>query len=171
MKLRKSTFILVFMLSFVIAISGCGKKKGPKIVPTEPPKDEAKWGGKDDNIALEDRVYEVTDDLETVYFGFDKSNIRTDAKDILEKNARWLNDNPHEWVKVDGHCDERGTEEYNIALGERRAEGVRKYYIAMGVDSLRIEVLSWGKEKPADPRHVEAAWSRNRRAETLLRVK
>ncbi len=171
MRLRKSALVLVFMLSFIIAITGCGKKKKTTIIIDEPVKTGEKWGGKEDNIALEDRVYEVTDALETIYFGFDKSNIKTAAKDVLEKNARWLNDNPYEWVRVDGHCDERGTEEYNIALGERRAEGVRKYYVAMGVNNSRIEVLSWGEEKTVDPRHVEAAWSRNRRAETLLRVR
>lgn len=171
MKLRRSTVILVFMLVFVIAISGCAKKKKPVIIIDEPVKSEGKWGGQEDNIALENRLYEVTDALETVYFGFDKASIKTAAKEMLEKNARWLNDNPYEWVRVDGHCDERGTEEYNIALGEKRAEGVRKYYVAMGINNSRIEVLSWGEEKPADPRHVEAAWSRNRRAETLLRVK
>ena len=72
-------------------------------------------------------------------------------------------------VSIEGHCDERGTEEYNIALGERRAEGVRKYYIARGVDASRIRTVSWGEESPVDIRHYEKAWARNRRVETLLK--
>ena len=164
----KRTFIAVLALVMIIGLSGCGKKK-VKVIEKEPEKIEReKW---DDSVAPEDRVYQIVDELETVYFDFDKALVKKEAKEILETNAQWLKDNPYEWVRIEGHCDERGTEEYNIALGERRAESVRKYYIAMGIDSSRIATLSWGEEKPADPRNNEAAWSRNRRAETLLRMK
>ena len=94
----------------------------------------------------------------------------TNTKETLENNADWLKDNSNEWILLEGHCDERGTEEYNIALGERRAERVKKYYKALGIDSTRIETISWGEEKPVDTRNSEAAWSKNRRVETLRRV-
>ncbi len=166
---RKNTFVLILMLVCAIGVSGCAKKKKIVVKPAEEPGAPVdKW---DVSMPLEDRVYEVTDDLETIYFGFDRASLKADAKNTLENNAQWLKDNPGEWVRVEGHCDERGTEEYNIALGERRAEGVRKYYVALGVDDSRIMVLSWGEEKPSDPRHSEAAWSKNRKAETLLRVR
>ncbi len=165
---RKSVLILIMICAMVV--SGCAKKKKIVVKPPEEPGVGEKWGV-GPIIPLEDRRYEVTDALETVYFDFDRANLKTNTKDVLERNTQWLKDNPEEWVKVEGHCDERGTEEYNIALGERRAEGVRKYYVALGVEDSRIAVLSWGEEKPADPRHSEAAWSKNRKAETLLRVK
>jgi peptidoglycan-associated lipoprotein len=103
--------------------------------------------------------------LETVYFDFDKYNLKSDAKARLAVNARVLESNPEVTILIEGHCDERGTEEYNLALGERRAKSARDYLIDLGVAASRIRTISYGEERPADPGHNEAAWDKNRRAD------
>jgi peptidoglycan-associated lipoprotein len=105
-------------------------------------------------------LYELAD----IHFDFDKFNLVDEARGILKKHAEWLNKNNDVAVVVEGHCDERGTSEYNLALGERRASAAAKYLIDMGVDSKRIKTVSYGEEKPLDPGHNEEAWAKNRRA-------
>lgn len=99
-----------------------------------------------------------------VYFAYDSFTLSQDAKTTLEHKASWLVMNPNVAVRIEGHCDERGTIAYNLALGERRANTVKQYLVALGVDTLRISTISYGKEFPIDPGHNEAAWARNRRA-------
>ena len=99
-----------------------------------------------------------------IFFDFDKSDIRPEAKVRLDSWADWLNKYPQVTVVIEGTCDERGTREYNLALGERRANAVRDYLVALGVDPNRIKTVSYGKERPVDPRSTEAAWAKNRRA-------
>ncbi|NJD38972.1 MAG: peptidoglycan-associated lipoprotein Pal [Geobacter sp.] len=107
--------------------------------------------------------------LEAVYFDFDKSDLRQDARDALSKNAEALLKKVADAkIKIEGHCDERGSDEYNLALGDRRAKSVAKYLITLGVAADRIETISYGKEKPAVDGHDEAAWSKNRRAEFVI---
>jgi peptidoglycan-associated lipoprotein len=103
--------------------------------------------------------------LDNVYFEFDQASLSQVAKDTLVRNAEWLRSNPQVRVQVEGHCDERGTAEYNLALGERRAEAVKNYLTSLGVDGSRLVTISYGKERPADPGHNEEAWARNRRVE------
>lgn len=107
--------------------------------------------------------------IQSIYFDFDKSSIRDDARDILKVNADIFNKKNTAGIVVEGHCDERGTAEYNMALGERRAQEAKKYLVNLGVNASRIETVSYGKEKPVDPGHDEAAWAKNRRAEFLLK--
>lgn len=107
--------------------------------------------------------------LHTVYFATDRSDLQEEAREILARNAAWLRGHTEYAVVVEGHCDERNTEEYNLALGERRAESVRSYLVSLGVDTARVETISYGEERPVDPRNNEAAWSRNRRAEFVLK--
>jgi len=102
--------------------------------------------------------------LETVYFDFDKYNLKPDAREALGRNARLLKENPEATVLIEGHCDERGTKEYNLALGEKRAKSARDYLVDLGVAASRIRIISYGKERPVDPGHSEAAWAKNRRA-------
>jgi peptidoglycan-associated lipoprotein len=106
--------------------------------------------------------------LDTVYFDFDRYDIRSDQVDALERNLAWLRQNPGAPLRVEGHCDERGTEEYNLALGDRRADAVRNWLINHGVDASRLQSVSKGELEPADPGHGESAWSKNRRAEFLV---
>lgn len=106
---------------------------------------------------------------DTVYFRFDSSEITKDAKATLEKQVTWLNEHKDLSATVEGHCDERGTREYNLALGERRAEAVRKFLQNHGVESSRLDTISYGKERPAIMGHDESAWSKNRRGTLVLR--
>jgi peptidoglycan-associated lipoprotein len=105
---------------------------------------------------------------EYVHFDFDKFNIRDSEKPILERAKQWMMDNPTAKVLIEGHCDERGTTEYNLALGERRANAVKQYLILLGVDSNRLSTISYGEEKPIDPGHNEEAWAKNRRAQFVV---
>ncbi len=104
-------------------------------------------------------------DFRKAYFDFDKYNIRRDAQQALEHNADLLKDNPDVRILIEGHCDERGTVEYNIALGERRANSCKDYLAQLGIDRNRMETISYGKERPVALGHNEEAWQKNRRAE------
>ncbi len=101
--------------------------------------------------------------FDDILFDFDKSFIREDAKPALAKVADYLKKNAGTKVQIEGHCDERGTAEYNMALGARRAESAKKYLLSLGVKSAALSTVSYGKEKPLDPGHTEDAWAKNRR--------
>lgn len=101
--------------------------------------------------------------LADIYFDFDKYNIRAGDAEILKKDAEWLKANPGK-ARIEGNCDERGTIEYNLALGQRRADSTKNYLVNLGVDKSRLETISYGKERPVDPGHNEAAWAKNRKA-------
>ena len=104
-----------------------------------------------------------------VFFDFDRYDLRPDARATLEKQAAWLKIYPRVTITVEGHCDERGTREYNLALGERRATSAKNYLIALGVTANRIDTISYGKERPMDPRPNDEAQSRNRRGVSAIR--
>lgn len=106
--------------------------------------------------------------LDTVYFDYDSSEIRGDQQAALERNLAWMRQNPNEPLRIEGHCDERGTEEYNLALGDHRADAVRGWLIGNGADPSRMQPVSKGELEPADPGHDESAWRKNRRAEFLV---
>ena len=103
-----------------------------------------------------------------IFFDTDKYDISSDDRATLDKQAAWLNKYPNVRFTVEGHCDERGTREYNLALGERRANAAKNYLVSAGVDASRITVISYGKERPAVPGDDEAAWAQNRRAVTVV---
>ena len=103
--------------------------------------------------------------LRNIYFDFDRSSIRPDFQPVMESIAEWLNRNGHKQLLIEGHCDERGTSEYNLALGERRSLSVRKYLVGLGISPDRLHTISYGEEKPAVSGHDETAWAENRRAE------
>jgi len=103
----------------------------------------------------------------TIYFALDRSDITAESRQVLVRQAAVLNQNPSVTVTVEGHCDERGTVEYNLGLGERRANATKQGLIALGVAAGRINVISYGKERPVDPGHNDQAWAKNRRAVTV----
>ena len=103
-------------------------------------------------------------DSHTVYFNYDSDQIQDQYISVMHANAKYLRNNPDARVIIEGHTDERGTPEYNIALGERRARSVARYMQNLGVDINQMSVVSYGEEKPVDPGHNESAWSQNRRA-------
>ncbi len=113
----------------------------------------------------EDFVVNVGD---RVFFDFDKYDITPEAQGVLKKQAAWLSVYPNVIVTVEGHCDERGTREYNLALGERRANAVKDYLSALGIARTRVKTISYGKERPVALGHDDAAWSQNRRGVTML---
>jgi peptidoglycan-associated lipoprotein len=106
--------------------------------------------------------------LKDIHFDFDKYDIRPGDALILKENAALLTKHPTVKIQIEGHCDERGTVEYNLALGERRANSTKKYLISLGISPERISTISYGEERPLDPGHNEEAWAKNRRAHTII---
>jgi peptidoglycan-associated lipoprotein len=131
--------------------------------PPPPPISEAPVGPAPGSI--QDFVINAGD---RVYFDFNAYSIRQDAQNILAQQAAWLNRYPVVKVRIEGNCDERGTRDYNLALGARRSNAVREFLVAHGVDGDRIATVSYGKERPIDPGTGEDAWSHNRNAHTAI---
>ncbi|NUN04141.1 MAG: peptidoglycan-associated lipoprotein Pal [Bdellovibrio sp.] len=104
------------------------------------------------------------DGLVTVHFGYDKANLDAKSKKDVATNVAWMKANPKAKVQIEGHCDSRGTIEYNVALGERRANAVKAYMVSSGISADRLSVISYGKEKPLETGDSESAWAKNRRA-------
>lgn len=120
---------------------------------------------------LNEKVQEEVEEVEVpdrVFFDVDKSELKAEASSVLDTQAEWLQSDSTIKVIIEGHCDERGTREYNIALGERRALSVKKYLTSKGIDSSRIKVVSYGKERPAFVGSGEDVWSKNRRSVTVI---
>jgi len=105
----------------------------------------------------------VAANLNNIYFDFDRYNIRPGDAEILKKNLDWFNANPGTKVRIEGNCDERGTVEYNLALGQKRADAAKNYLIGLGVDGKNLETISYGKERPICMEHNEGCWAQNRR--------
>jgi peptidoglycan-associated lipoprotein len=106
--------------------------------------------------------------LKKAYFDFDRYTLTAEARKSLRENADWLKKDANAQIQVEGHCDERGTTEYNLALGERRANVVKDFLKNLGVDPARVTIVSYGNERPADSGHDEAAWAKNRRAVSVI---
>ena len=103
-----------------------------------------------------------------VFFGYDKYDLSAEARATIEKQAEWLKKYPNINISIEGHCDERGTREYNLALGEKRATAARNYLIALGVEASRIQTISYGKERPAVTGSDETSWAQNRRGVAVV---
>ena len=107
-------------------------------------------------------------DLKPIYFDFDKYDIRPGDAKVLDANAQWLKSHGDQLVLIEGHCDERGTNEYNLALGERRAKAAVSYLVSRGVQASRVSLVSYGEERPTCREHTEGCWAKNRRAHFLV---
>jgi len=167
---RKGVVALIVLGSVVVA-SGCSKKPQPVVVPPpattqtqEAPKTEP-TPTPTPAPAPTPQVVEVN--LQDAFFDFDKYNVRDDARAALNADGKLLADNKDVRVMVEGHCDERGTVEYNLALGQKRADAAKDYLVKYGVDAGRLSTISYGKERPFAQGHDETAWSQNRRAHML----
>jgi peptidoglycan-associated lipoprotein len=123
---------------------------------------------KPDAAGTDARGAEKESVLKDAFFDFDKSSIQPDAKQSLDENAKWLKANPNAALTIEGHCDERGTGEYNLGLGQRRAKAAKDYLVSSGINAKRIKIISYGKERPFVPGHDESAWKWNRRAHFVL---
>jgi peptidoglycan-associated lipoprotein len=106
--------------------------------------------------------------IQDAYFGYDESALSSDAQSALSASANWLKENGKYNILIEGHCDERGTEQYNLALGDKRANIAKEYLQTLGVDASRIRTVSYGEERPFDAGHSEASWSKNRRAHLVI---
>jgi len=164
---------LATMTAAVLLMAGCAKKAvvtPPTPTPTPPQTTETppKETETPPTPAPPSSHELAAADLQPVFFDFDSATLRDDARSTLDANARLLRDNKGVKFVIEGHCDERGTVEYNQALGEQRAQAARGYLVRAGIEEARIQVISYGKERPFDPGHDEAAWAKNRRAHFAL---
>jgi peptidoglycan-associated lipoprotein len=170
-KLTMVMVVLAFAFGTMLTLNSCAKKQigtgemakpapAPAPAPGQAPAPSPMPKGMDQEI----RAFEA----EGIYFDFDKSEIKSEAKAVLEKKAAWLRANPSYKVKIEGNCDERGTVDYNLALGDRRAKAAQKYLNALGISMDRMSTISYGKEKPICTEHNEKCWSKNRRDDFKL---
>lgn len=159
--------LLLLSLPLILAI-GCGgppppEPEQPVIEQPKPPVEEKKV---EPPVTPEPEVKKISEaDFKKVYFDFDKYNLIDSAKTALEYNAKILKDNMNVVIKIEGHCDERGTVEYNLSLGEKRAKAAMDYLKGLGIAESRMSIISYGKSRPMDPQSNEAAWAKNRRDE------
>ena len=171
MKLKSVALVGLLGLSlFVSSCSTTPKKKVDSNVPDSTPAAQVD-NGKNAGLGLEangDSDSNKAGALKTVYFDFNSAGLSSETKDTLNNNAQYLKANAKIKVQVEGHCDERGGVQFNLALGEKRAKGVRDYLTAQGVEASRITTISFGKERPVAFGHDDAAWSQNRRANFLV---
>jgi peptidoglycan-associated lipoprotein len=186
MKTRKWMSLIAVVVFVLAGLYGCPKKadvssapesQPQKVEPASAPKAEdaakaeaeraaAKAARKaEEERAAKEAAAMKTSGLHAIYFDFDRSVIRDDAKPIMKANTEYLKAHPKAKVRIEGHCDERGTIEYNQALGQRRAASAKKYLSDMGISSKRITLISYGKEKPVCQESSEDCWQKNRRAD------
>ncbi|HVP90860.1 MAG TPA: peptidoglycan-associated lipoprotein Pal [Terriglobales bacterium] len=173
-------YALAIVLVFSFAVS-CKKK--PKEVPPPPPQAQEQPKVEkveqpvvkepvlsEEDIYLQKSLEQINKEkpLANIYFDYDKALIRDDARPVLEANSGWLAKFKTIKILIAGNCDERGTEEYNMALGEKRAKAAMDYLATLGVSAGRMKIISYGKSQPVDPGHNEAAWQKNRRDEFLV---
>jgi peptidoglycan-associated lipoprotein len=145
-------------------------KEQPKVEPVAPQAPVTKPSLSEEEIFMSKSLEQINKEkpLEMVHFDYDKYFIREDAKPVLEKDAAWLKKFKTVKVLIEGHCDERGTEEYNLALGEKRAKSAMDYLASLGVSGDRMKILSYGKSQPLATGHDEASWQTNRRAQFTI---
>ena len=160
--------IIIAVFSTALLLSGCPKKvdtaKGTA-APTEEVKVEEVMA---DEAVGEETIQAMMPNVKNVYFDYDQSAIRSDARSVLEGTARWLNGSPDASLKIEGHCDERGTSGYNLALGERRAKAVKKFLTALGVSSRQLSTISYGEEQSVCMSQNETCYAKNRRAHLVV---
>ena len=167
-------FISIFMVLFVAACattpkdsadsSGSGSSSSGSDVSSEGTITETTGSGIVSG-SQEDLIVNVGD---RVFFGYDSSDLDSDALELLQDQVAWLKQNSDVMVTIEGHCDERGTREYNLALGEKRAQAVKNYLIGLGINPDRVSTISYGKERPAVVGSNDGAWAQNRRSVTLV---
>ncbi len=165
---------LVLMVPGLMTMVSCATKSAGQQTETTtaPPEAPAAPTASETAAAAAERKKAMARDQflnEHVPYAFDSAVLSPLAQDILKRKAAWLNDNADTVAVIEGHCDERGTLEYNLALGERRAESARAYLIDLGITSSRLTTISFGEERPLDPRSSEEAWAKNRRSQFVIK--
>ena len=189
--------LVVFACSSIFLLSSCAKKQvvAEEEEVTAPPEEVAEAEEEEPAVEIEfreeeeievaERVEIEEEELaerrealpeiedarlegESIYFDFDKSFIKPEYRAALSEKAGILKDNPNVYIRIEGNCDERGTNEYNIALGERRANSAKSFLVSLGISSYRIEIISYGEERPLFLAHDEDSWARNRRDDFVI---
>lgn len=190
MKLRSSVLLTAVALLIVLTVTACGRRTPPPAPPPPappppaaapappppPPPPPPPAPAPPPRPLTEDEIFArmTLDELNAkmplgdAFFDYDMSTIRDDARGVLQRNAEYLKRWPSTRVSVEGHADSRGTNEYNLALGERRAAAVMTYLVSLGISPNRLRTVSYGKEFPFDPGHDESAWGKNRRAQFVI---
>jgi peptidoglycan-associated lipoprotein len=183
------SFALIVVAAVALGALGCQNKAKPKTVPetpsvqaetakpaeAEPPPPAAEPFPQTDvdktSVGEGGTIDELNARgvLKTVYFGYNSNDLDDEAKATLQANAAWLKAHPAYHVEIGGHCDERGSIGYNVALGDRRATAVKSYLTGSGIGAGQLVAVSFGEEKPANPGHDESAWAKNRRAEFTIK--
>jgi peptidoglycan-associated lipoprotein len=174
-------YTLAIVLVFSFAVS-CKKK--PKEVPPPPPPQQQEQPVvekveapvvqepqlTEEEMFLQKSLDQINREkpLGTIHFDYDRALIRDDARPVLDANAAWMKKFRTVKILIEGHCDERGTEEYNLALGEKRAKSTQDYLLSLGISADRMKIISYGKSQPINPGHDESAWQMNRRAQFLV---
>lgn len=189
--IRVRTIVSVLALSGALAMAGCGKKvpppapappPPPPVVqpappppppPPPPPAAQAPAPLTEDQIFAQKSLDQLNAErpLGDVYFNLDESSVRDDARSLLQTNADWLKRWTSTQITVEGHCDSRGSSEYNLALGTRRANSVKDYLVSLGVPANRVTVITKGKEEPVCSDENEACWQQNRRGHFIVTAK
>jgi len=172
---RRLTLLTVTALALGLAV-GCSRKQPPATDDrgrVEPPPatdtsgdDDAARRAEEEARMARERAYGSIQDM--IFFDFDRSDLREEARQTLQQKAEALRQFPDIRIRIEGHADERGTVEYNLALGERRADAARAYLVDLGIDPDRMTTISYGEERPQMEGHNEAAWSQNRRDEFVI---
>lgn len=169
---KSMSSMLVLMTVMSLSLVGCGSKGSNQA------EDDATQAVVDDasNSGMQLELNGDSDSmraggLSTVFFDYDSSQLSMSARSTLDMNVEYLKENTNVEIQIEGHADERGGIQYNLALGERRAKSVKEYMVANGIDSSRVTTVSYGKERPLEFGHDEAAWSKNRRANFVVTAK
>lgn len=158
---------LVFVLLAVVYISGCSSSTKKEQTETVPSQGENSVDSSPMSFDAAGSDSGKIDGLVTVHFDYDKATLSSVVKKELAGNAQWMKSNPKTTIQIEGHCDNRGTIEYNLALGERRAQAVKNYLVGLGIPADKLSIISYGEEKPVLQGDNEEAWSKNRRANFL----
>ena len=188
--MRKRVFLFVLLACCVVAASGCRSRRKvppPQSVPPvaaatapepavsvpAPDRDFVEPQAETRDVLSEDireanRMARERGWIQDAFFAFDASTLDAEAQEALQRSAAWLRQNPEYRLRVEGHCDDRGTEQYNLALGDRRADTALSYLVTLGIERSRLETVSYGEERPFEEGASESAWAQNRRAHLVL---
>lgn len=174
----QSRYLAIAVVASSVLVAGCRRKAAPPAPPPTPapapqPAPEPTPPPPPPAVPAEDRERAMREEmrrvmLQPVYFDFDRADLREDARNVLDRKLEILQHHGDIRIRVEGHADERGSDEYNIALGQRRAAAVKRYFVQRGIAENRVEIVSFGEERPVCAEHEESCWWRNRRAEFVI---
>jgi peptidoglycan-associated lipoprotein len=162
--IRKLGISSFAMVALMVALASCSSNKKKDEAPAEAPSSTSEVANKDMSANPSGSDSGTIEGLVTIHFDYDKATLGGEAKKELQGNAKWIKEHKNVSLQIEGHCDERGSIEYNLALGERRAKAVRSYLTSLGIDAKRLNIISYGKERPISQGDSEEAMRKNRRA-------